>query len=153
MIINIKKIEHERFEDAPFVGALICAVDCNINCIGCFNQHLKNLPTIQISSHDIIKEVLANKFNQGIILSGLEWTLQRDEMNELILLAKQNTLKTILYTGLNENDFKQTYEDIYNITGLMIKFGEYDKNLKCNNNIINNIKLATSNQKIKEMKS
>jgi organic radical activating enzyme len=152
MIINIKGIYHERYEDAPFIGALICAVDCNINCTGCFNQHLKELPNIEKDSKDIINEVLSNKFNQGIILSGLEWTLQKNEMKELIYLAKQNNLKVILYTGLNEEYFKINFNDIYQIPDIYIKFGSYKENLHCNNNIQEGIKLATSNQHIYKLR-
>ena len=50
MIIKTKGIVHERVEDAPFMGALISAVDCNLNCKGCFNQHLKSLPNIEMDS-------------------------------------------------------------------------------------------------------
>ena len=99
MIINIKKIEHERYEDAPFIGALICAVDCDINCQGCFNQHLKELPTIQKDSKDIINEVLANKFNKGIVLAGLEWSLQKEEAYELI---KLNDAKELVFDVIQE---------------------------------------------------
>ena len=148
MKIRIKRIEHERVEDSPFVGALICAVDCNINCPGCFNQHLKDEPTIVMDSQDIVNEVLANPFNKGIILSGLEWTLQPEEMEELIWLARKNKLQVILYTGLDEKVFKVKFTSIYNMPDIYIKFGSYKEDLKCNDNIQHRVKLATKNQKI-----
>jgi pyruvate-formate lyase-activating enzyme len=151
MKIHYKRIEHERVEDAPFIGALICAVDCNINCADCFNQHLKQETTIIKESEDIINEVVSNKFNKGIILSGLEWTLQINEVRELIKLAKENNLEVILYTGLNEDKFKEGFIDIYNTPNIYFKFGRYDKELLTNDNKQKNVQLATSNQKIYKM--
>ena len=149
MMINIKLIEHERFEDAPFIGALICAVDCNINCTGCFNQHLKQLSNIKKDSNDIINEVLSNKFNKGIILSGLEWSLQKDEMLELVNLALKNNLKVIIYTGLNEDIFKNICKEVYEIKNIYIKFGNYNKT--SSSYVSENVKLASKNQYIKKL--
>jgi pyruvate-formate lyase-activating enzyme len=118
MNIKYKQIEHERVEDAPFIGALICAVDCNINCPDCFNQHLKQYPTIEKSANEIINEVKSNPFNKGIILAGLEWTLQPEEMRELIYLAQENNLKVMLYTGLDECVFKESFQDIYELSNM-----------------------------------
>lgn len=148
MKINIRGIFHERTEDAPFIGALICAVDCNINCKNCFNQHLKESPILFIEAQKIIDEILLNPFNKGIILSGLEWTLQPAEMKELIYLAKLNNLQVMVYTGLNKEYFKYQFMDIFFMSNIYIKFGSYDEKFKCNNNVKYGIKLASSNQDI-----
>jgi len=151
MIIRIKKIEHERIEDAPFIGALICAIDCNIGCKECFNQHIKALPTIQRDSKNIIEEVLSNKFNQGIILSGLEWSLQIEEAYELITVAQQNNLQVILYTGLNEEEFKSKCKKLHSIKNIYIKFGNYDSLSNTGVKYFNTY-LASENQIIKFIK-
>ena len=89
--IRYKAIEHERIEDSPFIGATISAIDCNFNCKNCFNQSLKQLPTLEKDALEIINEVRDNIFNKGIILAGLEWTmLQTHEVIELALCAKEN---------------------------------------------------------------
>ena len=150
MIIKYKTIEHERYEDAPFIGALISSIDCHINCKNCFNQHLKELPTIEKSSQEIIDIIKANPFNQGIILAGLEWTEQPNEMRELINVALLNNLQVMLYTGLSEESFNNQFNDIYNMPNIYIKFGSYQENLKSNNKM-HNVKLATSNQIIYKM--
>jgi organic radical activating enzyme len=149
MIIHYKYIEHERTEDAPFVGALISAVDCHFNCKGCFNQYLKSEPTYEKDSKEIIQEIRSNPFNQGIILAGLEWTEQPFEMLELISLAIQNNLQVILYTGYDENMFLNIFPDVYSMP-IYIKFGKYDENLKTNNNELHQIKLSTKNQSVKK---
>ena len=113
MIIKTKGIVHERVEDAPFMGALISAVDCNLNCKGCFNQHLKDLPNIEMDSEDILDKVTNDPFNEGIILAGLEWSLQPKELREMVNSARKRNLKVIVYSGLSEEDFKKKFPDIY----------------------------------------
>ena len=147
MNISIKGIFHERTEDAPFIGALICANNCNINCKNCFNQHLKSEPTINIEDYRIINEILSNPFNKGIIFGGLEWTLQLDELKQLIELGKKNKLEIMIYTGLSEEIFIEKFKKIYEIPNIYIKFGKYDVKYKCNN-IQYGVNLASSNQKI-----
>lgn len=148
MKIRIKGILPERTEDAPFIGALVCAVDCNINCKGCFNQDLKELPIIEVEADEIISKIISNPFNKGIILAGLEWTLQPEEMKELVYAAKHNGLEIMLYTGLTEETFKSRFPEVYWLSDIYIKFGIYDERLKCNNNFAYNVKLISSNQKI-----
>ena len=146
LIINYKTIEHERFEDAPFVGALISACDCKFNCKNCFNQNIKNIPTKQDTAEDIIKQIKSNPFNKGIIFAGLEWTLQIDECLILAKLAKQQGLQTMLYTG-NDSEL------ILNILKLCDKFdyikvGRFIEELKTANHIEYGVVLASSNQHI-----
>ena len=146
MKIRYKLIEHERFEDAPFVGCLISSIDCSLNCKNCFNQHLKQYQTIIKDSKDIINEIINNPFNEGIILGGLEWTEQFEELIELINLSLQQGLKVMLYTGLEEKEFKERFPQIYN-QKIYIKFGRYDESKKNNNNQWG-VNLSTTNQKI-----
>lgn len=147
MIIRFKTIENERREDAPFIGALISAVWCKFNCKGCINEHLKDNIYQEMDSHDIINYIKRNPFNKGIILSGLEWTLQEFEMYELIRLAKQFELQTMIYTGLDFEIFKNKYIGTLLLTDY-IKCGRYVEELTINDNWQYGIKLATSNQKI-----
>jgi organic radical activating enzyme len=148
MVIQYKIIEHERFEDAPFIGCLISSIDCHINCKNCFNQHLKLYPTITKDSKEIIKEIKSDPFDEGIILAGLEWTDQPFEMTELIEVALKNKLKVMLYTGLSEEEFKNKFPYICNLK-IYIKFGKYDEENASPNNFQYGVKLATKNQKIK----
>ena len=146
MKIAIKGIFHERTEDAPFVGALISAIDCNINCDGCFNQYLKKMPTIYMTEDEIINEVLTNKFNKGIILAGLEWSLQPEEMLLIIDKAMENNLEVIVYTGLY---IKTLYKKIPEIKKkpIYVKHGKYNHNLK-GDVFCHGVKLPSTNQNI-----
>ena len=147
MMINYKWIEHERCEDAPFVGALISACDCKFNCPNCFNQHLKELPTLTKSCEDIISEVKANPFNKGIIFAGLEWTLQIRECVALAREAKKNGLQTMVYTGHNLLDDEVTMLQMSQCFDY-IKCGRYIEELKSANHIEYGVVLASSNQHI-----
>lgn len=146
-MIDYKLIEHERCEDAPFVGALIAACDCRFDCHNCFNQHIKMLPTISKCCDDIIAEIKSNVFNQGIIFAGLEWTLQPDECLYLARRAKQERLQTMLYTGNNFNNIivkAMVLSDLFDY----IKCGRYEERLKTVNHIEYGVALASSNQHI-----
>ena len=120
MNIRYKLIEHERVGDAPFIGALICAVDCEFHCANCFNQGLKQLPTKNRDVSEIIFEVRNNPFNRGIILGGLEWTLQREEAIALVKEAANHGLLSMLYTGSDQID--QEFYSHFNY----VKIGRYD---------------------------
>lgn len=145
--INYKAIEHERVEDAPFVGALISACDCKFNCPNCFNQDVKKLPTTTKNCHEIISEIKANPFNKGIIFAGLEWSLQIDECITLATAAKSVGLQTMIYTGA---DKKSSIVKHYIKSGVFdyIKYGRYSEELKTVNHIEYGVVLASSNQHI-----
>lgn len=105
MLIRHKGIIHERSEDSNFIGALISAIDCKFKCKGCFNRHLKTMPYRVDDSEDIIREISSNPFNEGIILGGLEWSLQPIELLELVALASKKGLKVMIYTGCELKEF------------------------------------------------
>lgn len=145
--INYKAIEHERVEDAPFVGALISACDCKYNCPNCFNQDVKKLLTITKDCQEIISDIKANPFNKGIIFAGLEWSLQIDECIALATAAKSVGLQTIVYTGADKENSIVKY---YIKSGVFdyIKYGRYSEELKTANHIEYGVVLASSNQHI-----
>ena len=145
--IKYKAIEHERVEDAPFVGALISACDCKFNCKDCFNQALKQIPTVTKSLQDVISEIRQDFFNSGVIFGGLEWTLQLDECIELAKLCKQQGLQTMIYTGngfQSEIVKKLIKADCFDY----IKCGRFVESLKTANHIEYGVVLASSNQHI-----
>ena len=146
-MINYKLIEHERCEDAPFVGALISACDCRFDCRNCFNQSVKELPTQTRNCEDIIAEVRRDIFNKGIIFAGLEWSLQLDECIQLARKAKENGLQTMVYTG-NEFDSPAVGQMIKANCFDYIKCGRYLEESRTANHIEHGVILASSNQHI-----
>lgn len=181
MKIRYKTIEHERTEDAPFVGALISAIDCKFKCKGCFNRDIKKLPTLTKNAEEIIAEIKSNVFNEGIIFGGLEFSEQPLELLELCKLAAQAKLKIMIYTGCALEQFharlgkacakslnypipKDTDIDLlhswigsqmldyYIPDTYYIKCGQYDKDKLVPDKIQFGVTLASENQVIYEIK-
>lgn len=153
MIVRYKQVTHERVEDAPFVGALISAVGCSINCAGCFNQHLKDGPTIESDVDTLIATVIANPFNEGVILGGLEWTDQPDEMMDVIGCAKEAGLHVMLYTGLTLDELLYRFPELKHRTGLYVKSGAFVEEAADVTNIGGKfgVALASRNQQVNRM--
>jgi pyruvate-formate lyase-activating enzyme len=145
--IRYKALKHERTEDSPFVGCLISSIDCNFNCKGCFNQHVKKEDIITKEDTEIINEIKSNPFNKGIIFGGLEWTLQHEELIILASYAKENELQTILYTGNRYDDMK-IFMQMYGQYFDYIKCGRYEEENKTVNHIEYGVTLASNNQHI-----
>lgn len=146
MIVQYKMIENERVQDAPFVGALICAPMCKNHCKECFNQPLKELPNIIEDSQLVIDKVKSNPFNKGIILAGLEWSCFPDELIEMVKCAKKNDLEVMVYTGLTEDIFTILVNPD-ELEGVYVKFGPYIPNKP--SVVSYGVTLASDNQYIK----
>lgn len=150
--INYKYIETERMGDAPFIGVLISACDCNFNCKNCFNQHIKSLPTKQIAISELIDIVKSNPFQKGVIFAGLEWSLQQQELEMMIDAFHKNNILTMVYTGHNITSPYVQYL-IHETSVDYIKYGQYVESLATANHIENGVILASSNQHIWERKN
>lgn len=146
-LVSYKGIIHERAEDAPFMGALIIATSCSNRCRGCFNQHLKDAETYLRYADEVIEEVKQNPFNDGIILGGLEWSEQPDDMIVLVSCAAAAGLKVMVYTGLTEEEFYRRIPSHY-LHNCYIKFGKYDEKCLSDSHISYGVKLASTNQYI-----
>jgi len=145
--INYKYIETERMGDAPFIGVLISACDCNFNCKNCFNQHVKKMPTKQITIQGLIDIAKNNPFHKGIIFAGLEWSLQLEELILAIKAAHENNLLTIVYTG-HDKDSDYVQYLMNNTSVNYIKYGKYKEKLVASNHIEEGVVLASTNQHI-----
>lgn len=147
MMIRYLTIEHEN-QDAPyFVGALICAINCTHSCPGCHNQHLIGSPIQCQPVEDVIDEVQRNPFNKGIILSGLEWTEQPDEMIALIYEALNRQLSVMLYTHMTRQEFEDTFPNLIKMP-LWCKFGSYEDGSRTLRHKQYGIELASPAQEI-----
>ena len=142
--MKYRGIIHERIEDAPFVGALIIAEGCSLNCKGCFNQQLKDGPVYENTAEEIIQMVTSDPFNQGIILAGLEWSEQPNDLWDLIFEADGYNLEIMIYTGLTRQEFEDKFGELY---GCYVKYGGYDET-KRGDKSYKGVKLATTNQEV-----
>lgn len=149
MRVRYKLIEHERIEDAPFIGGLVSAITCNIGCKGCFNEPLKHSETLIASPKAIVDEIENNPFNEGVILAGLEWSNQPDELVALVQEVTSRDMPVIIYTGYTLEVFFSKVPKIRTMTGdILIKHGPYIEKLSNDDHYMYSVKLATNNQRI-----
>lgn len=144
-LLHYKGIEEERFQDAPFIGALVLSTDCHKNCPGCFNQYLRAQKSFRDTAEGIILNVMYNPLHQGIILGGLEWTEQPEDMLCLIDKALKYDLKVMLYTHHTLEWLLEEFP-ILNHSGIYVKTGEYQRGEESHQD--NGVWLASSNQVI-----
>jgi len=148
--IRYKGIYHDRL-DAPFVGSLISAIGCHHDCPGCFHDNLKDGDYLVSTAEEIIKEIEDYKFSEGIILGGLEWTEQYDELLELLHCATISGLKVILYTHYDDEELRVKFPEIYRYKGIYIKYGEYQRGNHTPGYSSYGVPLASDNQYIEQI--
>jgi pyruvate-formate lyase-activating enzyme len=150
-MIRYKSITHERVEDAPFVGALICAVSCSIGCKDCFNESVKQEPNRCSYIPNILDEIQANPFNEGVILAGLEWSSQPKELIALVKEATKRHLPIIIYTGYTSDQFIRRVPRIKEFPNVLIKYGSFNQNLRSFEHKEYGVNLASTNQHIQKI--
>lgn len=150
-MIRYKSLTHERVEDAPFVGALVCAVSCNIGCKGCFNQPLRKTPTKVSYIPSLLDEIQSNPFNEGLILAGLEWSQQPRELIAILKEASQRCMPVIVYTGYNIDVFMKRVPRIAEFPEVYVKYGAYDENQLAVGHSEYGVNLASKNQHIERI--
>ncbi|MDN5351578.1 MAG: hypothetical protein PWQ12_497 [Clostridiales bacterium] len=148
--MKYKGIVHNILNDAPFIGAVVIANRCSMPCEDCINESLKSdVYTMEDSAEEIVETIQANGLNQGVILSGLEWTEQPEDLTNLVTAALNQHLEVMVYTHHSEKRF---FEIVPGLIGkkIYVKFGLYDSNLRSDNHFSYDVKLATTNQYIKK---
>ncbi len=147
--IAYKGIVHNILNDAPFIGTLIIAKNCSMPCKDCINAHLKSPEHIRVeSAFEIMDKVKSNGLDEGIILSGLEWTEQAEDLLVLVDCALENGLKVMVYTHHSEDRFFSIIPELIG-KPIYVKFGLYDASLCSETHFSHTVKLATTNQYIK----
>lgn len=147
--ITYKGIRHNVLNDAPFIGAILIAKSCERACPDCINAHLKTeVEVLSESASSILKAVGANSLNEGIILSGLEWSEQPEDLMTLVTHALQMNMKVMVYTHHKEANFFRLLPQLSEMP-VFIKFGAYIPELTSETHYSHGVKLATSNQYIK----
>lgn len=148
MKIQYKKLIHERMQDAPFIGALVVGCSCNLNCVGCFHEYMKEETNTNDDEEEIIRQIKSNPVNRGIILAGLEWSEQPDELVALVQCARRNNLDIMVYSGYTETEFFARVPELSRGTDMFFKFGKYDASKTSDDYYRFGVKLASTNQVI-----
>lgn len=147
MWVRHKGVEDGIMSDAPFVGARISSIGCSNHCEGCFNQHLLDVPVQESVSWDLIMDIRQRKLNEGIILGGLEWTEQPEEMMELVELALLAGMQVMIYTHHSFFTFTMLFPTLVG-KPIYVKCGEYMRELDGYFDAANDVRLASTNQTI-----
>ena len=124
-------------------------MDCKIGCKGCFNEALQKEDFLYESSESILDSVERNPFNKGLILAGLEWSLQPEELMCLIKEAQLRKMPVIVYTGYSKEQFFYRVPEFKDLQGeVYLKYGAFDEKSLIKSYFNHGVKLASSNQKI-----
>jgi len=106
------------------------------------------MPIYEEELDDLINRVLANKFANGIVLGGFEWTEQYEELLAVIDAAFSAGLEVILYTHYTISELSTMYPELLKYKQMYVKCGEYDEMLTDPTYSSYGVPLASTNQKI-----
>ena len=98
--IRLAGISEDSIIDGPGIRLVFFTQGCDLHCPGCHNPKTWELNGGEI--HDIFdlrKKWKHNPLLDGITISGGEPTLQKEAVLRIILLAKEDGLNVVLYSG------------------------------------------------------
>jgi organic radical activating enzyme len=130
------------------LATLIVAKGCNNFCPGCCNEYLKNTNIYESSPEELLKVISKYTINKCVVLAGLEWTEQTEDLYNLLDIFQKNGYNVILYTHFSEQELKLKHPHIFDYS-IWVKFGDYNIEYNNSNYYSYGIKLATQNQYIK----
>lgn len=124
--MRINSILRVSQANGPGTRCVVWVQGCSKNCEGCFNKQAKESSLgkeMQVSS--ILKEFNLEEID-GITISGGEPFEQAEELKELLKIAKEKNLNTLVYSGLTYQELNAKYKDVlaycdYLIDGPFIK--------------------------------
>ena len=127
MKIQYKKLIHERMQDAPFIGALVVGCSCNLNCVGCFHEYMKEETNTNDDEEEIIRQIKKQPSEQGYYFSWVGVVKEQpDELVALVQCARRNNLDIMVYSGYTETEFFARVPELSRGTDMFFKFGKYD---------------------------
>lgn len=156
MLIKIKQVIDENFQDykkaAMFISASSCDFKClkeiNLDCGICQNSKFSLEPDIKISVQDIFKRYKENKIISAVVIGGLEPFLQFEEFLSLVKYFRENGCYDdfVIYTGYYPDEIKKEIEKLKNFKNIIVKFGRYIPNSKEKFDEVLGIMLSSENQ-------
>lgn len=122
-----------------------CDKENGINC--CQNSNLAIMPTLYISSENIVESYLNNPITKAIVIGGLEPFCDWEELKELIDAFRQKTEDDIvIYTGYKEEELVDQIQWLKFYDNIIVKFGRYIPNQEKHYDDVLGIYLASDNQ-------
>lgn len=155
LIMRIKDIQDENFQDYKKVSMFICTAQCNGKCWRelrlpadtCQNNAMASHPTINLPDLKIVERYLRNPITKAIVIGGLEPFEQTGELLDLIKLLRSETSDDIvIYTGYTETEIREAIEWLSSFKNIIVKFGRYLPGDVGRYDPILGVTLASSNQ-------
>ena len=101
--MKIRGIEFMYGGDVPFKAIKVVPLSCKFRCKGCPHKlYKKSKFEFDLTPQEIVAEATENG-QEGIVLGGLEWTEQMEDMMALIEEAGKKNLEVAILTGLTAN--------------------------------------------------
>lgn len=147
--MRYKGIVRDSKDHPDGLATLLVADDCTRNCKACINQHLKSQESIVDEPTALIDAVIGTSLNNCVVLGGLEWTEQEQDLYDLLEVCRDRRVNAILYTHWSEEQLKQRFPRLFQYD-IWIKFGEHDPEQKSYTS--HGIPLSSANQYIKRAK-
>ena len=156
--MKVKFIQDEDFvnykEISMFIGFCKCDFKCDKECgyPVCQNSLVATMPSIEISTDEIVKRYLNNPLTKAIVFGGLE---PIDQLEELVALISKFREKTeddiVIYTGYTEDELKNILDRFTCFKNIIIKYGRFRPYNKRHLDPVLGIELASDNQYAKKI--
>lgn len=132
------------------LASLVIARTCTHNCHYCINAGIHSAWTRSDWASYIVSLSLRKSLTNCIVLGGLEWTEQEDELYVLLDSYMEQGANVILYTHWSEEEIEKKFPKLLEYD-MYIKFGEYRPKLASSTHSSYGIPLASTNQYIKRV--
>ena len=142
MLMRVKVIVDENFQDYKKPSMFISAISCDFKCLRelrmdisvCQNMKACNLPTKCLELSCIYERYISNPITQAIIIGGLEPMLQFKEIYNLINYFRDAKCKDdfVIYTGYYPSEIEKEVSLLKTFDNIIIKYGRFipNSNLK-----------------------
>jgi len=145
--VVVKTIIDEDFVNYRKPSMLIAFPKCQKCCSMCHNEHLKQMPNVEIGEEKIVQRFMSNPLTTAIVCQGLE---PIDSMGDLTNLVEAIRTKSdadiVIYTGYAEDDITSQTSALKQYRNIIIKFGRYISGHQRHFDDVLGVYLASDNQ-------
>lgn len=146
-LFKVKEIK-DTFNDYKKSSIYICGTICNLDCKHCFNKDLRNKENVTIETKTFIKKyILNNNIKESIVMSGLNWFDEFDNLLEFVAVFRNySDIDIVIYTGNTECELYDKLKFLKQFPNIIVKFGRYMANSESIYDDILGVTLASNNQ-------
>jgi hypothetical protein len=149
----VKDIFYEDFcnykEPAMFVLFPNCTFKCERECGKemCQNSCMTKLPSIDISTVDVVKKYLSNPITHALVCGGLEPFDSSYDLLDLVTEFRKESEDTIvIYTGYKPEEIERQLDQLRKFPNIIVKFGRFVPDEEPHFDSLLGVNLASSNQ-------